>query len=148
MKCVEEQAIWEHIEETTELFLNWGGTRRASEGRKHLSQVVTGELEFLKFIILFIYFWLCWVFLAPRVFLQFWRVGAALQLLCTGLPFRWLLVAEHWLQGAASAVMVPRLQRIGSRVVAHGLSCSVASGIFLDQELNLCLLHWQADSLP
>ena len=32
--------------------------------------------------------------------------------------------------------------------MAHGLSCSTACGIFLDQGLNLCLLHWQADSLP
>ena len=28
------------------------------------------------------------------------------------------------------------------------LSCSTACGIFPDQGLNLCLLHWQADSLP
>ena len=33
-------------------------------------------------------------------------------------------------------------------VVAHMLSCSEACGIFLDQRSNLCLLHWQADSLP
>ena len=32
--------------------------------------------------------------------------------------------------------------------MAHGLSCSVACGIFLDQGLNLCPLHWQADSQP
>ena len=32
--------------------------------------------------------------------------------------------------------------------MAHGLSCSVACGIFPDQGLNSCLLHWQADSLP
>ena len=32
--------------------------------------------------------------------------------------------------------------------MARGLSCSVACGIFLDQRLNLCLLHWQADTLP
>ena len=38
----------EHIEETT-IIPELGGTRRASEGRKHLSQVVKGELEFLKF---------------------------------------------------------------------------------------------------
>ena len=36
----------------------------------------------------------------------------------------------------------------GSRVAEHGLSCSLACGIILDQRLNLCLLHWQADSLP
>ena len=36
----------------------------------------------------------------------------------------------------------------GSIVVAHGLSCSVACEIFLDQRLNPGLLLWQADSLP
>ena len=45
-------------------------------------------------------------------------------------------------------VVAPRLQSTGSVVVVHGLSCSTACGIFLDQELNLCLLHWQADSSP
>ena len=33
-------------------------------------------------------------------------------------------------------------------VVAHGLSCSNAHGIFPDQGLNLCLLHLQVGSLP
>ena len=33
-----------------------------------------------------------------------------------------------------------------SVVVVYGLSCSVACGILLDQGLNLCPLHWQADS--
>ena len=36
----------------------------------------------------------------------------------------------------------------GAVVVAHGLSCSAACGIFLDQGSNTCLLHWQAVSLP
>ena len=31
---------------------------------------------------------------------------------------------------------------------AHGLSCSTTCVIFPDQGSNLCLLHWQADSLP
>ena len=35
-----------------------------------------------------------------------------------------------------------------SEVVALRLSCSAAFGIFLDQGLNLCPLHWQADSYP
>ena len=35
-----------------------------------------------------------------------------------------------------------------SIVVAHGLSCSDACGIFPDQGFNPCLLHWQVDSLP
>ena len=35
-----------------------------------------------------------------------------------------------------------------SVVVAHGLSCSAACGIFPDQGPNPCPLHWQADSQP
>ena len=35
-----------------------------------------------------------------------------------------------------------------SVIVAHGPSCSVACGIFPDQGLNPCPLHWQADSQP
>ena len=36
----------------------------------------------------------------------------------------------------------------GSVVVAHGPSCPTVCGIFLDQELNPCPLHWQADFQP
>ena len=46
------------------------------------------------------------------------------------------LVAEHGLQSA------------GSVIVAHGLSCSAAYGIFPDQGLNPCPQHQQADSQP
>ena len=45
-----------------------------------------------------------------------------------------------------SVVEVCGLSSSGLR--AHGLSCSMACGIFLDQESNLYLLHWQVDSLP
>ena len=31
---------------------------------------------------------------------------------------------------------------------AHGLSCSMTRGIFPEQGLNLCPLHWQVDSYP
>ena len=59
------------------------------------------------------------------------------------------LVAEHGLQGMqASGVTAPRFQSAGSVVVAHGLRYPEASGIFPDQGLNLCLLHWHVDSLP
>ena len=51
-------------------------------------------------------------------------------------------------QHEGSVVAVPRLQSIGSIIVAHGLNCSVACGIFPDQESNPCLLHLQVDSLP
>ena len=39
-------------------------------------------------------------------------------------------------------------RRAGSVIVAHGLSCSAACGIFPDQGSNPCPLHWQADSQP
>ena len=51
-------------------------------------------------------------------------------------------------QHVGSAVMVPRLWSTGSVVVVHEISCSSVYGIFLDQGLNPCPLHWQADSLP
>ena len=47
-----------------------------------------------------------------------------------------------------SLAVVPRLRSTVSVVVAQGLSCSAACGIFQDQGFNPCLLHWQADSLP
>ena len=45
-------------------------------------------------------------------------------------------------------VVVHGLQSAGLVVVAHGLSCSVACGIFPDQGSNPCPLHSQADSQP
>ena len=36
----------------------------------------------------------------------------------------------------------------GSGIMVHGLSSSVACGLFLDRGSNLCLLDWQANSLP
>ena len=66
------------------------------------------------------------------VFLWLWRVGATLHCgaqasHCGGFP---CCGSRH----------------AGSVVVAHGLSCSGACGIFPDQGLNPCPLHWQADS--
>ena len=59
------------------------------------------------------------------------------------------LVAEHGILDArASVVVAPGLQRTESVVVAYGLSYPAACGIFPDQGLNPCPLHWQADSLP
>ena len=79
------------------------------------------------------------------------------------LPQRWeVRVGEHLSHVAPRSRMPPIpcliylfLAVLGLRccasfslVVAHGLSCSVACGIFPGQGSNLCLLHWQADSLP
>ena len=59
---------------------------------------------------------------------------ATLQFQYTGFPLWASLVAEHGLYS------------MGSVVVAHRLSCLESRGIFLDQGLNMCPLHWQVDS--
>ena len=60
-----------------------------------------------------------------------------------GLPIAWAsLIAQHRLQAARlSLVVAPGIWSMDSVVIAHGLSCSVACGIFLDWGSNPCLLH-------
>ena len=56
---------------------------------------------------------------------------------------------EHRLEGSQGATVgAPGLQSTGSVVMAHGISCPEACGIFLEQESNPCLLHCQVDSFP
>ena len=52
------------------------------------------------------------------------------------------LVVEYRLEECR----LQKLQHVGSVVVEHGLSCSMARGIFPDQGLNPYPLHWKADS--
>ena len=77
-------------------------------------------------------------------FLQFRQGGAPLQFWCTDFSCYGVQALEH----VDSGVAAPGLQSTASVVVAHGLSCSVACGIFPDQRLNTCHLPWQTDSLP
>ena len=92
---------------------------------------------FLLVSFLFIYFWLCWVFVSVRGLSLVAASGGHSSSRCAGLsPSRPLL-----LRSTGS-------RRAGSVAVAHGLSCSVACGIFPDQGSNPCPLHWQADSQP
>ena len=104
------------------------------------------------FIILFTYFYMFIIFLFKKI-LRIYLFLAALGLHCCAWAFcscseRGLLfVAVHGLLTAvASLVAEHRLYSEGSVVVVHGLSCSAARGIFLDQGSNPCPLHWQADS--
>ena len=61
----------------------------------------------------------------------------------------YFLVAVHRLLTAVASLVAPGLESTGSVVLALGLSCSMACSIASpDQGLNLCPLHWQADSLP
>ena len=92
---------------------------------------------FFKFIYLFIYFWLCWVFVSVRGLSLVAASGGHSSSQCAGLSLSRPLL----LRSTCS-------RRAGSVVVAHGPSCSTACGIFPDQDSNPCPLHWQADSQP
>ena len=116
----------------------------------------------INFLFYFIYFWLCRVFVAAHGlslvaasggYSSLRHVGFSYQ--HVGFSLRWLLLL--WSMGSrpagfsscgmqASVVVDRRLQSARSVVVAHRLSCSAACGVFPDQGLNLCPLHWQADS--
>ena len=100
----------------------------------------------------FFFFWLRWVIIALRglsLVVVSWGYS---PLQSSGFSTRWLLLSRstgsgvHWLWW----LRLPgcRAQVHCSVVVMHGLHCSMARGIFLDQGSNPCLLHWQVDSLP
>ena len=85
---------------------------------------------FNKFIYLFIYFGVCWVFVSVRGLSPVVASGDHSSSRCAGLPLSRPLL----LRSTGS-------RRTGSVVVAHGLSCSVACGICPDQGSNPCPLH-------
>ena len=85
--------------------------------------------------IYFLFFWLYWVSVAACGLSLVVVSGGYSSLRCPGFSLWWLLLLQS--VGA---------RRAGSVVVVHGLSCSIACGIFLDQGYNPCPLHWWADS--
>ena len=93
--------------------------------------------ERLFFLINYFYFWLCWVFVSVLGLSLVAASGGHSSSRCAGLSLSRPLL----LRSTAS-------RRVGSVVVAHRPSCSVACGIFPDQGSNPCPLHWQADSQP
>ena len=113
------------------------------------------DSHFVISLSLFFFFWPCWVFIATRLFSscgEWWLLSS-----CGASLLQWLLLLQRTdsralrlqkLWHVSSLVADPRLWSTSSAVVAHRLSCSGTCGIFLDQESNLCLMHWQADSLP
>ena len=95
------------------------------------------QMTLFFFLILFIYLWLCWVFISVRGLSPVVASGGHSSLRCAGLsPSRPLL-----LRSTGS-------RRAGSAIMTHGPSRSAACGIFPDQGSNPCPLHWQADSQP
>ena len=83
------------------------------------------DLQIYLFTCLFIYFWLCWVFVAAQSFLQLQRVGATLQLRWVGFLL-WFavpsLVAEQEFQGVqlpASRIQAQQMWWVGSVALEH-----------------------------
>ena len=93
------------------------------------------------------------ILLAFKFFVYLCFFGCAGSSLLHGLFSKKLgtAVATFWLQGVASHCSVFSgcgawaLGYVGS-VVAQGLRCFTARGIFPDQGSNPCLLDWEADS--
>ena len=102
----------------------------------------------LSFYFLFIYFWLCWVFVAACAFFSLLQGVEASR--CSGFSFcsDSGVLGLHCLWHLGSVVVVSGLQSTSSVVAAHGFSCSMVRGVLPDQGLKPCLLHWQVDSLP
>ena len=106
-------------------------------GAQSLTHWTTWEVplpNFL-FIYLFIYLWLCWVFVSVQGLSLVAASGGHSSSRCAGLSLSRPLLLRS--TGSRRAVSV---------AVAHGPSCSAACGIFPDQGSNPCPLHWQADS--
>ena len=109
-------------------------------GAQSLNHWTTREgpgLFFFFFNILFIYLWLCWVFVSVWGLSPVAASGGHSSSRCAGLSLSRPLL----LRSTGS-------RRAGSVIVAHGPSRSAACGIFPDHGSNLCPLHWQADSQP
>ena len=88
-------------------------------------------------LFIFIYLWLCWVFVSVRGLSLVVASGGHSSSRCAGLSLSRALSLRS--TGSRCA---------GSVAVAHGPSCSAACGILPDQGSNPCPVHWQADSQP
>ena len=113
--------------------------------KEPVSQELFISLEFLKkpdfFKCIFFFFFCCTGSLMLCGLLSICRAQAS----HCGALSRWGAQASVVMGSVAAA---PELQSTDSIGAVHGLSCSAAYGIFLDQGLNPCLLQWQVDSLP
>ena len=112
-------------------------------GPEPVSPALAGRLSttappgkpFFFFFNLFIYFWLCWVFVPVRGPSPAAASGGHSSSRCAGLPPSQPLLLRS--TGSRHA---------GSAAVAHGPSRSAACGILPEQGRNPYPPHWQADS--
>ena len=99
---------------------------------KYFSQSVTCLSTLLGVILIFLNYLFTYIFGCSGSSLPH---KGFLLLQCTGFSLQWLFLFRALAPGAQASI-----------VVAHGLSCSPACGVFLDQGLTPCPLHGQVDS--
>ena len=108
-----------------------GSCERLNNNKKCPEHICSIQMIWVLWLFCFNLFWLSWGFVAacgPSL--------VAVSMSISILRVWWLLLLQgKWAPG-----------QMGSVVVMHGCSCLAACGIFLDQGLNPCPLHWQADS--
>ena len=85
-------------------------------------------------MVLFVYFWLCCVFVAT------WAFHCSV--------WGWLSGCSSWALVAVAPLVAVQAWSTGPAVVARRLRSSVARGAFPDQGSNPCPLHCQVDSSP
>ena len=126
---------WKQTAHVAWSFGGWIVNSFSSESLSH--DMIIFLFFFFLIIDLFIYFWLCWVFVSVR--------GPSLVVASRGHSSSWCAgPSPSWpllLRSTGS-------RRAGSVVVVHRPSRSTACGILPDQGSNPCSLHWQADSQP
>ena len=91
-----------------------------------------------------VYLWLCWVSVAAGLFSS---CSPQASHGC-GFPCCGAQSLRHLGFNSFSSRTLEHSLNSQPPPVAHGFSCSWACGIFPDQGLKLCLLHWQVNSLP
>ena len=101
----------------------------------------------LYFFNTFIYFWLCWVFIAAQVFSSGSAWAYCSYFSCWGTRALEQVGFDSLSMRAQQLLLPGSRVRTGSLAMVHGLSCTALCGSFQDQRLNPWLLHWQADSL-
>ena len=99
------------------------------------SEITPNQFTDLFYLFIYLFIYLFMVFVSVRGLSLVAASGGHSSSRCAGLS----LSRPLSLQSTG-------FRRAGSVVVAHGPSCSAACGIFPDQGLNPCPLHWQADS--
>ena len=110
-------------------------------------------IYFFKFIYLFVFIFGCVGSSSLVHGLSLAAVsGGYSSLRCADFSLSWLLMWQSTgsrhvgFSSCGTQTQQLWLSGSGSVVVAHGLSCSAACGIFPGQGSNPCPLHWQADS--